>query len=147
MKPITETKIEFTEAELEARFKNKFAEGAAKERKRLLEEMGITSVEEAKAYKLKLTEAETKMLEYENQIKEATQKLTNYEAERLALKSGASQEMAENAVALVKGKGLEITEENIKKALEVLNSANPKGFGSLPKQQEGQEKKRIPKVF
>jgi len=106
-----EETLSLTKTELENRLNGKFGEGAKKAAKELLAELGVKTKEEAIARLAELKEAQ------EARSKAETE-LSSLKAERMALKYGASADDVEDVVALIKGKGQELTEENIKAAVE-----------------------------
>jgi hypothetical protein len=145
-----EKTVTLTEKELEQRFTNKFAEGAKREAKRLFDELGVTNLDDLKT---KLENPEVKaelerLKKVEDDYSKTAVELSQLKAERVAIKLGATAEIAENVVALVKGKGQDLTEENVKSALEFFQKNAQKGFGTLPKGRETESKiKKIPTVF
>jgi len=149
-KTVTETKtddtkkekVSFEKDEFEQRLNNKFAEGAKKAEKNLLEELGFDSKDDLK-------EIVKSNKELSEKYDSASQELSNLKAERLAIKLGADAEIAENAVALLKGKDKEINEENMKEAIKIFNgNSTSRGFGTTPKNRTADDdKKAPPKVF
>jgi predicted XRE-type DNA-binding protein len=104
----------FTKKELEERIKNAIKEGERKEQKRLFEDLGVTSIEDLKKLKADGDITKTQYNELKAELDTSSNELSKLKAERVALKYVKSIEDAEDLVALVKGKGLELTEENIK---------------------------------
>lgn len=133
--------LSFKKDEFEQRLNNKFAEGAKKAEKNLIEEFGFESKED---FKKALETAK----ELQSKYDEASSELSQLKAEKMVISAGGSADIAENVIALVKGKGQELSEENIKAALEVFNPKIAKGFGTPPNNQNGTKpKKQIPRVF
>lgn len=124
----------FTKKELEERIKNAIKEGERKEQKRLFEDLGVTSIEDLKKLKADGDLTKSQYDELKSQYDKANGDLSKYQAERVALKFVKSIDDAEDLVALVKGKGLELTEENLKAVAE-------KRFQSTNVQQVGTNKK------
>jgi len=136
-------KLELDEKDFEQRLNNKFAEGAKKAEKNFLEELGYKTKEELSEVIKNAKEVETK---YQATLSE----LNQFKAERMAIKLGANAEVAENVVALLKGKGQEISEENIKAAMAIFQGTKPasQGFGTAPTTRSTTStKKQIPRVF
>lgn len=138
-------KVTIDQSDLELRLNNKFAEGAKKESKRMLEELGFQNLDEAKKFKEDFATIKAQKETVEKELVDVKGKLTKYDAIALALKSGASQETADDVIALVRGKGEELTEENIKKAIARFSKSSP--FGTLPKERTNSEGKKIPTTF
>jgi len=135
--PVVEETVTLTKKEFEQRLNGKFGEGAKKELKRVLDELGVKSYDELKT---KLTDT--------SELQTAKTRVTQLEAERLAIKNGATVDEAEDAIALLRGKGQELTEENIKNAVARFRKANGKQIGTLPNTQNDKStKKPIPKAF
>lgn len=120
VKPIVETpeSITLTKKELDDKIKNSFAEGTRKEQKRLFEELGVASIDDLKQLKANGDLTKTQYDELKAQYDTANGDLTRLQAERVALKFVKSIDDAEDLVALVKGKGLELTEANLKAVAE-----------------------------
>ena len=142
--PTTETKkLELDEKDFEQRLNNKFAEGAKKAEKNFLDELGYKSKEDLSEVIKNAKEVETK---YQATLSE----LNQLKAERMAMKLGATAEVAENVVALLKGKSQEISEENIKAAMAIFQGTKPasQGFGTPPTPRTTTStKKQVPRVF
>jgi len=133
--------LSFKKEEFEQRLNNKFAEGAKKAEKNLIEEFGFESKED-------FDKAIKSAKELEAKYQEASSELSQLKAEKLVISAGGSAGIAENVIALVKGKGQELTEENIKSALEVFAPNQAKGFGTKPTtRNDGKNKKTPPRVF
>lgn len=137
-----EEKITLTQKELDERVKNARAEGSRKSEKALLEELGFESKEAIKKIKedVELTKKEKETLiaqikEKETAITQRDTELSTYKAEKVALKLGVGVENVDNVIALVKGKGQELTEENIKLASEIFKGKSP--FGTLGGKSQG----------
>ena len=136
-------KLELDEKELEQRLVNKFAEGAKKAEKNFLDELGYKSKEE-------LSEVIKNAKDVESKYQTTLSELNQLKAERMAIQLGANAEVAENVVALLKGKGQEISEENIKAAMAIFQGTKPasQGFGTPPTTRSTTTtKKQIPRVF
>lgn len=133
--------ISFKKDEFEQRLNNKFAEGAKKAESNLIKEFGFESKEDfAKTIKA--------AKELEQKYNEASSELSQLKAEKLVVKAGGDTNIAENVIALIKGKGQDLTEDNIKAALEVFQPTKGKGFGTAPRQNENTKtKKQTPRVF
>ena len=144
VKPTQGTKkLELEEKEYELRLNNKFAEGAKKAEKNFLDELGYKSKEELSEMIKNAKDVETK---YQTTLSE----LNQLKAERMAMKLGATAEVAENVVALLKGKGQEVSDENIKAAMEIFQGTKPasQGFGTTPTPRSTTtNKKETPRVF
>jgi predicted XRE-type DNA-binding protein len=137
----------FTKKELEERIKNAIKEGERKEQKRLFEDLGVTSIEDLKKLKADGDLTKTQYDELKNQYDKANGELSKYQAERVALKFVKSIDDAEDLVALVKGKGLELTEVNLKAVAEKrFQSTNVQQVGTN-KKEETKTPKSLPKVF
>jgi hypothetical protein len=133
--------LSFKKEEFEQRLNNKFAEGAKKAEKNLIEEFGFESKED-------FDKAIKAAKELEEKYNKANSELSQLKAEKLVISAGGSAGIAENVIALVKGKGQELTEENIKSALEVFAPNQAKGFGTKPTtRNDGKNKKTPPRVF
>ncbi len=102
-----EEKITLTKAEYEEKLKQKFAEGARKAQQGKLDDK-----------KDDTNENKDKTNNTENDILSIKQELELLKAEKIAGKVGVKTDFQEDLVALVRGKGLELTEENIKKEAE-----------------------------
>lgn len=102
--------ITLTKAEFEEKLKQKFAEGARKAQEGKLnnatDQDKKTNVEQNKG------QSDQNLLEEVNKIKS---ELATYKALAYAADAGVKPEYKEDLVALIKGKGLEPTPENIKK--------------------------------
>lgn len=136
-------KLELDEKDFEQRLNNKFAEGAKKAEKNFLDELGYKSKEE-------LSEVIKLAKDVETKYQTALSELNQLKAERMAIRLGSTAEVAENVVALLKGKGQEISEENIKAAMAIFQGAKPasQGFGTPPTTRSTTTtKKQIPRVF
>lgn len=140
-----EDMVQYTKSEFEQRLNNKFGEGASKAEKRILQEFGVANLEELKK---KMQDPE-QLQQLNDQLSSSKQELEQLKAERIAISNGASPEIAENVVALIKGKGQEMTEENVKKALAFFRTgASTQSFGTTPaQQQKGEAKKAPPRFF
>lgn len=87
----------------EALANRKFAEGAKKKEKEILSALGVASIEEAKTL-----------------IQSAKEQDTNYKvlaAKSICVDLDVKKEFREDVIDIVKGKGLEINEENVKAIL------------------------------
>ncbi len=134
---VVEETITLSKKEFEQRLTGKFGEGAKKESKRMLEELGVKTYDELKEKLASMNELET-----------TKTRITQLEAERLAIRNGATVDEAEDAIALLRGKGQELTEENIKNAVARFRKAGSQQIGTLPTTQTDKtNKKPIPKVF
>lgn len=102
-----EDKITLTKAEYEEKLKQKFAEGARKAQQGKLDDK-----------KDDTNENKDKVNNTDNDILSIKQELELLKAEKIAGKIGIKTDFQEDLVALVRGKGLELTEENIKKEAE-----------------------------
>jgi hypothetical protein len=143
-KKAADEKKALEEKELEQRLTGKYAEGAKKATKELLDQFGVKTAEELKARYDALNGADSK-------LKTTEETLSKLQAERIAIKNGASFEMAEDAIALLKGKGQELTEENIKtvvdKWIKQGGTAGTPG-GILPNgKKQGDDKPPVKRVF
>ena len=102
--------VTLKKSELEQRYTNKFAEGAKKAEKTLLEELGLKSKDELKELLSKIKE-EPKAEETVQQLKA---ELTEIKALNIIKDEDIKKEYQGDVIALLKGKGLDLTEENIK---------------------------------
>lgn len=98
-----EEKITLTKAEFEERLKQKYAEGARKASQGKLDPKENAEKEETKP---------------NEEITAIKQEVEVLRAEKIAGKVGIKAAHQEDLIALVRGKGLELTEENIKKEAE-----------------------------
>ena len=98
-----EETITLTQAELETRLNNKFAEGARK-----AQEGKLTN---NPANQQKVSTGEN----VGEDVKALRDEIATFKAEKTALSLGINPSYSEDLVALCKGKGLELTEENLKK--------------------------------
>ncbi len=144
--------ITLKKSELDQRYTNKFAEGAKKAEKTLLEELGLKSKDELKEL-LSKTKEEPKAEETVQQLKA---ELTEIKALNIIKDEDIKKEYQGDVIALLKGKGLDLTEENIKKEIEKHPewkkeaSAGAKEFGTAggkgdPSQPD--EKEQAKKLF
>ena len=131
--------ITLTKKELDEKIKNSFAEGTRKEQKRLFEEIGVASLDDLKKLKADGDLSKTQYDELKTQFETANNNLSKLQAERVALNYVKSIDDAEDLVALVKGKGLDLTEENLKAVAE-------KRFQSTTVKQVGTETKNETKT-
>ena len=131
--------ITLTKKELDEKIKNSFAEGTRKEQKRLFEEIGVASLEDLKKLKADGDLSKTQYDELKTQFETANNNLSKLQAERVALNYVKSIDDAEDLVALVKGKGSDLTEENLKAVAE-------KRFQSTTVKQVGTETKNETKT-
>jgi hypothetical protein len=136
----TEETLSITKTELENRLNGKFGEGAKKAAKDLLAELGVKTKEEAIARLAELKEAQ-------DARSKAEVELSSLKAERAALKYGADEADVADVVAMLKGKGQELTEENIKAVVEKYfkkqQGSTPSGV--KPNQNKGTGGAREPK--
>jgi hypothetical protein len=123
--PPGEEKITLTQKELEEKIKNAFAEGSRKSTKTLFEELGIENKdaikklkEDAELSKTEIQKREEALKLKEQEISKRDVELTLLKAEKIALKY-TSQENVENVIALIRGKGQEVTEETIKETSKI----------------------------
>jgi hypothetical protein len=135
---VIEDNVTLSKKEFEQRLNGKFGEGAKKELKRVLDEFGVKSYDELKT---KLTDT--------TELQSIKSRVTQLEAERIALMNGATADEAEDAIALLRGKGKELTESNIKEAVARFRTVQGKAqIGTLPQgTKDKSEIKKIPKVF
>jgi len=146
-----EENVTISKTEFEKRLNNKFGEGAKKELKRIMEELGVASIEDIKA---KLTPAvpvasvadTTRLMELETELGNSKREVENLKALTLAYKHGADAETAEDAVALLRGKGEELTDDNIKKVVAKLRKSND-GFGTKPTTTQDKPQVPIKKIY
>ena len=142
--PPVEEKITLTQKELADKISNAYAEGRRKQEKTLFEELGIENKEAI----LKLKEAsalsqseiqkrEEALKLKEQEISKRDTELSILKAEKIALKY-TSAENVENVIALIKGKGQEITEETIKETSKYF-PAGSKQIGQIHTQSEEQK--------
>ena len=128
-----EEKVTLTQKELEEKIKNAYAEGSRKANKTLIEELGFESKEAIKKFKedSELTKAEiTKRDEAlkakDDEINKRDVELSNYKAKEVALKHTNVANL-DNVLAVVRGKGQEMTEENIIAAAKLFPSTGQVG--------------------
>lgn len=139
--PPVEEKITLTPKELEEKIKNAFAEGSRKSTKTLFEELGFESKEALKKFKeeSELTKAEIQKRDEalklkEQEISKRDTELSTLKAEKIALKY-TTQDNVENVIALIRGKGQEVTEDNIKEASKYFAKQSQQ-FGQFSRQSE-----------
>ena len=105
--------ITMTKAEYEAKLNQKFAEGARKA------QIGGDSNTSDNPQKAKQSENSTENKDNsKDEIATIKNELEILKGEKLALKQGVKPEYAEDAVAILKGKGLEVSEANMKAIVE-----------------------------
>lgn len=127
---------------------NKYAEGGRKGREKMLEELGVKSVDELK---LKLNDPEVakklaRLAELEDAHIKVSEELSVLKSKDAAIKAGATKDNVDLVIALVRGQGKELNDENLKAAVAVF--AGSKSFGTQPGgTKQDQEKKPIPKIF
>lgn len=128
--------LSLSKTEFQARLDGKYGEGAKKATKDILKDLGVVTLDDAKNAISKLKEAEERATKAENELNQAKH-------ERMAIKLGATAEQAEDVVALLKGKGLEINEENLKKHIAKFKtgSAPNSVLGGSGTQQDGNKPK------
>lgn len=102
-----EETITLKKSEYEEMLKNKFAEGVRKAQQGKLDDK-----------KDDTNENKNKVNNTDNDILSIKQELELLKAEKIAGKLGIKPDYQEDLVALVRGKGLELTEENLKKEAE-----------------------------
>lgn len=102
-----EETITLKKSEYEEMLKNKFAEGVRKAQQGKLDDK-----------KDDTNENKNKVNNTDNDILSIKQELELLKAEKIAGKLGIKPDYQEDLVALVRGKGLELTEENLKKEVE-----------------------------
>lgn len=108
-----EDKITLTKLEFEEKLKQKFAEGARKAQEGKLGEDNKKDE--------KTNESEKKGEKGDDMLKEVSKikdELAVLKAEKIASTLGVKASYTEDVVALVRGKGLELNEENLKKEVE-----------------------------
>jgi hypothetical protein len=141
-----EEEVKLSKKDFDTRLKNKFIEGQEKAKKDFLEKNGIESIDDLKKFKEEneLTKKEFETLK--EQFNTSNQELSKLKAERVALKYVKNIDDAEDLVALVRGKGLELTEENLKVVAEKrFQGTTVKQIGTEEKNQT--KTKPIPRVF
>ena len=105
-----EEKITLTRAELEEKLNNKFAEGARKA------QQGKLDNNPAEPNKTSTGEVNTqKQPDNTGDISAIKEELKALKAEKTVRSFGVKDSYAEDLIALVRGKGLELTEDNLKK--------------------------------
>jgi 3-methyladenine DNA glycosylase AlkD len=140
-----EENVTMTQKELAEKIQNAFAEGSRKSVKTLFEELGIENKEAIKKYKEDFELSKTEIQKREDALKVKDDEigkrdieLSVLKAEKIALKY-TNQENIENVIALIRGKGQEITEANIKIAAELFPKDTRRQFGQFPKPDGSQE--------
>lgn len=103
----SEETITLKKSEYEEMLKNKFIEGVRKAQQGKLDDK-----------KDDTNENKNKVNNTDNDILSIKQELELLKAEKIAGKLGIKPDYQEDLVALVRGKGLELTEENLKKEVE-----------------------------
>lgn len=111
-----EANVTLTKEELANRYQNKFAEGAKKAQKALLDELGISSVEELKA-KLGADNSQEKGTKSED-VEIMKKEIATLKALNTCNELNVRREFQEDVIALIKGKGQEVTQDNIQKVVE-----------------------------
>lgn len=149
--------ITLKKSELELLKNNKFAEGARKAEKNILEKYGIESLEDLKKFKEQadLTKKEYETLkstleEKEKLLSDRELELSKNKAENYIMKQQVKEEYVEDLLAILKGRDLEYTEENINTLVEKHPEWLEKKVGQIGTyKQKSNEKnlKDIPKVF
>ena len=139
--------VTFSEKEFEERLTNKYAEGARKAESKLLQDLGISTKEDLKKVLEGAGAKDDVIKDWDNKYNNLSKETEQLKAERLVMSKGADVNTAENVVALIKGKGLEVNEENITATLELFNKANRQSFGTAQSPQGGEVKKAPAKVF
>ena len=125
--------MESNQKELDEKVKNAFAEGARKGSKTLLEELGFENKDAIKKIKdeVELTKAELAKRDEalklkDDEIIKRDVELSNYKAKEVALKF-TNPTILDNVLAIVRGKGQEMTEANIEAAAKLF----PKSQGQV----------------
>ena len=109
----TEETVTMTKAELEAKLTQKYAEGARKAQEGKLNNPSLEQKPSTEPNKIVNGQADAPDLSKEiNAIKS---ELTTYKAMNFATDNNIKPEYKEDLVAIIKGKGLEPTAENVKK--------------------------------
>lgn len=106
-----EETITLTKAEYAEKLQQKFAEGARKAKEAPEDNKSKDGEKGKEGEKKGANEAGNDQTQLIQEIKE---ELEGYRGEKLALKLGIKADYTEDAIALLKGKGLAINEENIK---------------------------------
>lgn len=145
-------KITLTKAEYEEKLKQKFAEGARKAQEGKLDDE--TKKDE------KANKGENKGENDDGMLKEVTKikdELATLRAEKLVTQMGVKPSYTEDLVALVRGKGLELNEENLKKEAdkhpewkasnEDSNGFRLGGLGGKANPPSSDEKEQAKKMF
>jgi len=105
-----EETVTITKVELEKRLNNKFAEGA---RKAQQDKLDVNSTEPNKTSTGENNSQ--KQPDNNNEISSIKEELKVLKAEKAVRSFGVKDSYAEDLIALVRGKGLELTEDNLKK--------------------------------
>jgi hypothetical protein len=101
--------VSLKKSELEGRYNNKFAEGAKKAEKSFLDEFGVKSKDELKAK----INGNSKPAESSEELIKVKSELTEMKALNACKDLDVKKEFQPDVIALLKGKGKELTEENI----------------------------------
>lgn len=123
-----EETITLTKADYEKKLQEKFAEGARKASQR----GGSNNTSEPQKSKENENLGEKKA-DNSSEINEIKSELELLRGEKLALKQGVKADYAEDVVAILKGRGLEINKENVKAIVDKhpeWKASNDKGEGS-----------------
>lgn len=140
--------VSMKKSEYEQMLTNKYAEGGRKAREKQLEEIGVKNIDELK---LKLNDPEVakklaRLEQLETDHVKVSEELSVLKSKDAAIKAGATKDNVDLVIALVRGQGKELNEENLKAAVAVF--AGSKSFGTQPGgTKQDQEKKPIPKIF
>lgn len=123
-----EETITLKKSEYEAKLQQKFAEGARK-----AQTSGLTN----KTQEEKNENKEQKNGENQDDFAKLKYEVELLRGEKLAIKQGVKPEYAEDAVALLKGKGLEVNEENMKSIIDKhpewkLSNSSSEASGAKP---------------
>lgn len=118
-----ESTVNLTKEELAERYNNKFAEGARKAEKSILEELGVKSLDELKSkVGVKSTEDVNEKHEASNNdntdVEEMKKEIATLKALNACNELSVKKEFQEDVLSIIRGKGLEVTEENIKATVE-----------------------------
>lgn len=125
--------ITLTKEELETKLNQKFAEGARKAQEGKLENGKIEDPKQT----IEPTKTQEPVASTNNDIEDIKGELASLRAEKIALKLGVNPSFTEDLVALCRGKGLELIEENMKKEVEkhsewLLQNSGESGSGIKP---------------